>query len=757
MLFSDLSGYTAMNEQLDPEDVEGVMSRIKVEAVRIVEAHEGIVNQFVGDEVLALFGIPTAHEDDPRRAVQAARELHELVREISPEVEHKIGRALRMHTGINTGLIVTNLRDSRDGTYGITGDTVNTGARLKAAAADDEILVSAETRQVMGMYFDTEPLPAQELKGKTASLTLYRVLAETKVDTRFEAAAQRGFTEFTGRAAEMAALEAGLQKALAGQGQLVTISGEAGLGKSRLLHEFRGRLRREQVTLLEGRCQAQGSSTPYLPLLETLRGGLNLEGQAEPPEQLRVAQATIRGIDRALEPNLPIYLHLLNIPSAAHPLPETLHGEELRRAIQLALSALITMSAARQPVVVLLEDWHWADEASDAALKYLVGVMASTPLLLVVNHRPEYSGDWGRPSHLTPLTLHPLEPGESEQIVKSVFDADVLPAGLAERIHERTAGNPYFIEEICRALLEQGTVQVREVRQAVLTESLEELALPESVHAVLRSRLDRLEESLREVLCLAAVVGREFSGRVLERLHPDGLLLAGCLEQLKALELIQQVRLLPDAGYVFKQAAIQEVAYETLLLKRRRALHLSAAEAIEELYGARLSEFSQALGRHYRHGESWAKAARYYLAATQSAKAHYAYQDALGLCRRALDASEKEEGLAAERGDVLVLLGDLRSLLGELEPAIERYEEALALTEDTERRRWIENLLHRPQSTKRDGARLVYYEHGTGKETLIFVNPIVYGLAVFQPLLERLCQEFRVITVDLRGTGASDP
>ncbi|MCH9046733.1 MAG: alpha/beta fold hydrolase, partial [SAR324 cluster bacterium] len=757
VLFSDLSGYTAMNEKLDPEEVEGIMSRIKGEAVRIVESHGGIVNQFVGDEVLALFGIPTAHEDDPRRAVRAALELHEAARRISPEAEEKIGRPLRMHTGIDTGLIVTSLRDDRDGRVGITGDTVNAGARLKALAVDDQILVSPETQRLIAPYFDTEALAPVQLKDKTGTLTPYRVAGESAVHSRLEASARRGFTAFAGREGELATLDASLERAVAGQGQLVAVVGEAGLGKSRLLYEFRRRLEPGRVTVLEGQCQTEGSNTPYLPLLDALRNGLNLGQGADPAEQLKIALATIRGIDRALEANLPLYLHLLSLPSDEHPLPPTLQGEELRREIQLALAALITLSAGRKPVVMFLEDWHWADEASAAALKYLAGVMARTPLLVVVTYRPELTADWGAPSHLTHLPLHPLDEPLSERIVKSALAADVLPDGLAALIYERTAGNPFFSEEICRALLEQGTVQVRAARQAVLTEPLESLALPDTVHAVIRSRLDRLEPELREVLSLAAVMGREFSGRVLERLHADKALLARCLEQLKALELIQQVRLLPDAGYVFKQVTTQEVAYETLLLQRRRALHLKAAEAIEDLYAERLSEFSELLGRHYRHGEAWAKAARYYLAATQTAKAHYAYQNALALCRRALEASEKEETLVTERGDILVLLGDLRSLLGELEPANARYEEALPLTDDPERKRWIENKVHRSGTVTRDGRKIVYYEHGSGGDTLLLFRPMTYGLATFQPVVEQLCQEFRVITFDPRGSGASDP
>ena len=258
VLFSDLSGFTAMSEQLDPEEVQGLMRRLKDRAVEIVESHGGIVSQFVGDEVLALFGIPTAHEDDPVRAVRAALEIHELARDLSPEVEEKIRRPLCMHTGIDTGLVVTSTADVRDGTIGVTGDTVNTGARLKALAEDDTILLSPETQHLVADFFDTEPLDATELKGKAEAVTPYRVTGRTAVSSRFQAAEARGFTPYTGREEERATLQRCLQKAIAGDGQFVTVMGEAGVGKSRLLYEFRHAVDREQVTVLEGRCQIHG-------------------------------------------------------------------------------------------------------------------------------------------------------------------------------------------------------------------------------------------------------------------------------------------------------------------------------------------------------------------------------------------------------------------------------------------------------------------------------------------------------------------
>jgi class 3 adenylate cyclase len=344
VVFSDLSGYTSMNEKLDPEEVQKIMSRIKEKAVQIFERHEGIVNQFVGDEVLALFGIPTANEDDPVRAVRAAKELHEVVRQISLEVEDLIVMQLRMHSGISSGLVVTHLRDIRDGSYGITGDTVNIGARLAARSEADEILVSPETFKQISPYFETQALEEIIVKGKTQPFIPYRVIKESTVRTRFEAAEKRGFTSFTGREQELTALYSCLDKAMSGNGQFVTVVGEAGMGKSRLVYEFRHCLNRNTITVLQGRCQSHGTRIPYFPFINALRRGLNLSDDDSPSELHEKVVSNALAIDQTLEQYLPIYLYLLSISSEVYPLPTHLKGQELINEIQKALTVIITLN-----------------------------------------------------------------------------------------------------------------------------------------------------------------------------------------------------------------------------------------------------------------------------------------------------------------------------------------------------------------------------------------------------------------------------
>jgi class 3 adenylate cyclase/ABC-type dipeptide/oligopeptide/nickel transport system ATPase component len=635
IVFSDLSGYTSMNERLDPEDVEAIMSRIKKEAVRIVERHEGIVNQFVGDEVLALFGIPTTHEDDPVRAVRAAMEIHELVRKISPEVEARIGTTLCMHTGISTGLVVTHIRDIREGSYGITGDTVNIGARLAARAAEDAILVGPQTHSLIAPYFGTEALEAVTVKGKKQPLIPHRVRGESAVHTRFEAAEKRGFTTFTGRDQELATLHSCLDKAMNGKGQFVTVVGEAGVGKSRLIHEFRHSLNRSEITVVQGRCQSYGTSIPYFPHINSLRRGLNLRDEDTPVELHEKTVSNVLAIDPSLEQYLPLYLHLLSIPSEKYLLPKRLYGQELVSAIQEAIAAISILNCSRQPMVLLMEDWHWTDEASDSALKHMISVIASLPMMVLVIYRPEYSSNWANWSHLTPIILNALDDKNCENIIRSIWGADLLPKGIAPLIHARTGGNPFFVEEISRALLEEGKVLVKE-QEAVLTQSLEHLSLPNTVQALIRARLDRLDHFSRESLRLASVIGREFAHRILEQISSSKERLSQSLEDLKILELIQQIRVIPEAEYMFKHVITQEVTYETLLKQKRKKLHGIVGQAIEELYQERIEEQVNLLYRHFSLAENWQKASEYGRKAANRAYRLGQFQEAVTMFEMAL-------------------------------------------------------------------------------------------------------------------------
>ena len=577
---------------------------------KFVEEYEGVVNQVVRDEITALFGIPITHEDDFVRAARAALELHRCVRELGGELEGVIGHQLRMHSGINTGRVLAQQLDSKDEKYRIAGGAVPVTARLVAEVEADEILVSPETRRLIAPFFETEASQELRIKGKDAPITPHRVLRESGFQSRLEAAEKWGLTKYTARETELGTLAERLEKVLEGEGQFVTVLGEAGVGKSRLLYEFRRSMKGKPVRVLLGRCQSYGTSVPYLPFIDALRLALHVTEQESPTQLLHNAISNIRAIDPRLESYIPLYLHLLSIQSDEHPIPDHLQGAELRLAFLEALSAFFTVSAEREALAIFMEDWQWADEASQEALGHLLGMVSAYPLLLVATYRSDASFDWGHLAHHTQLHLQPLETASASSVVKSLLGADDLPAGLEELIHERTAGNPFFIEEICHTLLEDGTVRLVEGR-AVMERDVDNLDLPDTVQVVIRTRLDRLDGETQEALRNASVIGREFNRRILERTLPDQVRVSKSLEALKTLGLIRQIRVLPEATYEFHNSLTQEVAYESLLLHQRKALHQAVGEALEELFPDRPEEQADRLAYHFSRAENWEKAVHY--------------------------------------------------------------------------------------------------------------------------------------------------
>ena len=636
VIFSDISGYTSMSERLDPEEVKDVTTQIFDKISKIVNKYEGFIEKYAGDAVMILFGAHTSHEEDPIRAIRAAREIHNMVDSLSPKYEESIHQTLSMHTGINTGLVVTGELNVQKGLHGVVGDTLNAASRLSNLAKEGEILVGPDTHRQAEKYFIFKRLDSVKLKGKAKPIVPYSVLGESKIQTRLEAAEKQGFGVYTGREQELNALHVCLEKVIAGQGQFVTVVGEAGIGKSRLLFEFGQSLDRNQVMVIEGRCQYFGIDTPYLPIINALRRELDLREDDSPAKLLQKAVTNIQNIDPTLKAYIPYYLHLLSISSDKYLLPENLKGEDLKRTLQESLAAIITLNTQHKPMVLILEDWHWVDDASDSALKHLVSMSPSYPLMIVVLYRLEYQADWGSTENHTPLVLKSLERQNTEEIIKSTFHVSRLPDGLGEMIHARTGGNPLFTEEVAQSLIDQGLVFVKN-RQAILTQSAKKLHLPDTVQAVISSRFDRMDEKMKETLRLASVIGREFAQRILERVTPSPKNLSKPLVELKALEVIQQIRLLPDAEYIFKHVLTQIVVYESLLLKRRRELHRIVGQAIEEFYGDRLGEQYEALAHHYSNSDNHEKAIQFLELAGDKATRYFSLGEARTHYRAAIE------------------------------------------------------------------------------------------------------------------------
>jgi class 3 adenylate cyclase/tetratricopeptide (TPR) repeat protein len=635
VMFTDVSGYTALTERMDPEDVHGVISEVKDTATRIIEKHGGIVNQFIGDEALALFGIPNATEDDPVRAIKAALELHAHIRHNIDDLLARTGESLQIHTGINTGLMVAEYSPGLEGLYRLTGDAVNIAARLRSLAEADQILIGPSTQRLVKFYFQMVPCPPVRVKGKAAAIVPYQVVAESRISSRFEAARERGFKSYVGREQELETLRSCLRRAIAGKGQLVTIEGEPGIGKSRLVYEFLSSLDRNQISTPQGRCQPYGSEVPYFSFLDGLRRALRLNENDNQAETLEKAVKNIKQIAPSLEKYLPHLLHILSIPSE-YELPSDLKGEQLRRALEEAIVAIITVSADVLPVVLVIEDWHWSDPASQSVLRYLLRLIPSHRLMVVVTYRSAYQFNFGETVDRTTIRLAAMDEAETEELVAAVIGAAKLPPGLGAMISRSADGNPLFIEEACYSLLESGAVSV-ENSAVVLHQSLDRLLLPDTVQALIRARLDRLDRGAKEVIGPASVIGRVFSERVLASIYSGRSPLAEAIEVLQAQEILQQTKILPEPEFGFRHVLMREVAYETLFHQQRKQLHEAVGSAIEKLYPTRIEEYASILFHHYFRSTRADKAVQYALLAGERAARLYANTEASAYFRDALD------------------------------------------------------------------------------------------------------------------------
>jgi serine/threonine protein kinase/tetratricopeptide (TPR) repeat protein len=623
---SNLSGYAAILEQLDPVDSEKVASQIRSAVAEVIARHGGSLERFTGPEVIALFGIPVAYEDDSLRAVRAGLALHHRVRELSADIVNSIGREIKLQTGISAGPLVA--RSEQHGELKVTGEAIQIAVRLAAYADTDEILVGPEVHRLIAPYFKTRRSGEYRLRPDEAPAAVHRIEGESGVQTRLEAAERLGLTRYIGREKELASIEAALQNVLGGEGHLITVAGEAGIGKSRLLFEMRRIFEKKRINVLSGRCEADRRSISYMPFIDALRAALDLPERGSSEELRQKAAAAIRAIDPDLEAYLPVYLHILSIPSDEYALPIGLAGGELRLAILDAFCAILTLAARHHPAAILLEDWHWADEGSKEALKRLTGMITGYRLMLVVTGRPETSFDWGYVASHTPIRLGSFDAPASADMMKSILGAERVQEDLAARLVERTGGNPFFIEEICRTLMEEGRIRVKD-GLASLIGSPDDLHVAQSVQAVIRTRLDRLDLESQKVLRHASVIGPEFSKRVLERTLTSHAPLQSSLESLQSFGLIQQTRVLPEAAYRFKHALTQEVAYESLLVHQRKNLHNAVGRAIELLYGDRIEEQLELLVHHFSHAQDWANAVGYARQSAEKARSLSRFSEAL--------------------------------------------------------------------------------------------------------------------------------
>lgn len=640
VLFIDAVGSTSAAEKLDDEEFHRVTQRCTEKMVEAVNRFEGTVTQFRGDGIMAIFGAPIAHEDSARRAVSAGLAMLDALREYADDLQGKGRRSFAYRIGINTGpVIVGTIGADFSMDYTAVGDTVNLAARMEQWASPNGIYVTRNTQRAIAGYFELRDLGVLEVKGKAEGVQAYQVMRDLAARTRLDASVERGLTPYVGREEQLRELRRQFEQARGGEGRVVFVTGEAGMGKSRLLLEFR-RLLGEEASWLEGRCISWGHNFPYLPVMEIVKQNFGVEDGDDDAEIARRTAARARDWGDGGAQAEPFVRYLLNVDAGDE--VTAMDPVERRARVLDALRMMLMQESDRRPLVVVVEDLHWVDEQSEEALAAMIDAAASCSVLLIVTSRPGHVHALGDRTYFSRLVLRNLEPQHSASMVEGVLQAAGIPDDLQRLIIAKAEGNPFYIEEVSKSLLESGALRRRN-GGFELARPADQIRIPDTVQEVILSRLDRLERSARDAVQRAAVIGREFPVSLLERVSEAGVAIDTLLAELKQMELIYEKAYFPELAYTFKHALTQEVALSTLLAERRQALHRTVAGAIEELYAERLSEHYESLAYHYSSGEDWQKALDYSKRVALRAESLHAPRAVIEYLSRAIDASQKLE------------------------------------------------------------------------------------------------------------------
>jgi predicted ATPase/class 3 adenylate cyclase len=645
-LFADIKGSTELMRDLDPEEARAIVDPVLRLMMAAVHRYAGYVAQSTGDGIFAIFGAPIAHEDHPQRALHAALAMQEELHRHADRLHAEGKIPVEARVGLNTGeVVVRSIQVGGHTEYTPVGHVTNLAARMQTATPAGSIAASEVTRRLCEGYFIFRDLGRTEVKGLSEPINVYEVVGAGPLRSHFELAARRGLTKFVGREAELAQMKRGLELARSGKGQLVAVVAEAGTGKSRLFHEFKAILPPD-CKLLEAYSVSHGKASAWLPVLGLLRGYFCIQDEDDPATRRDKVRAVLAALDPALSELLPYLLALLGIQEAPDPLAQM--DPQVRRLRTLeAIKRIILRDSLEHTLVVIFEDLHWIDAETQSSLDLLADAVAAARLLLLVNYRPEYRHEWSGRGHYLQLRLDPLGGENAAAMLAGLLGEGAELEALKRPLAERTGGNPFFIEEMVQALFEQGILARNGAVK--LVRPLAQAHLPVTVEGLLASRIDRLPAEQKELLQTLAVIGRESPLGLIKRVASTtdaqlGRMLAG----LQTLEFIYEQPALTGADYIFKHALTQEVAYNSLLMERRKLLHERAGQALESMFAEQLDDHLVELARHYSRSDNVIKAVEYLGRAGQQALQRSAHADAIsslnaaiGLLQRLPDSPER--------------------------------------------------------------------------------------------------------------------
>jgi class 3 adenylate cyclase/tetratricopeptide (TPR) repeat protein len=663
VLFADLKGSMELLADRDPEEARQLLDPVLERMMEAVHRYEGTVNQVMGDGIMALFGAPVAHEDHAVRACYATLHMQEAIGRYADELRRQQGLDVQIRVGLNSGeVVVRAIGSDLHMDYTAVGQTTHLAARMEQLARPGTTLLTADTLRLVEGYVEVTPLGPVPVKGLQEPVEVYELLRAGPVRSRLQAAVARSLTRFVGRDTELEQLCQALARTGAGQGQVVAGVGEAGVGKSRLFYEFTRSHHTHGWLLLASNSVSYGKATAYLPVIDLLKGYFGIE----PRDDVRRLREKVTGklltLDRALEPTLPAFLALLEVP-VEDPQWHAFDPPQRRQRTLEAIKHLLLRESQVQPLCLIFEDLHWIDAETQALLDSLVESLPTARLLLLVNYRTEYQHGWGSKTYYTQLRLDPLPPASADEFLQALVGSDPSLAPLTQLLVVRTQGNPFFLEESVRTLVET-EVLAGERGAYRLAQPLERLQVPATVQAVLAARIDRLPPEEKRLLQTAAVIGTEVPWPLLQAIADESEeAVHRGLAHVQAAEFLYETSLFPERVYTFKHALTHEVAYGGLLRERQRLLHGRIVAAIEQREADRLADQVERLAHHALRGEVWDKAVAYFRQAGDKALARSASREAVTCFEQALVALEQLPESRARHEQAIDIRFGLRNAL----------------------------------------------------------------------------------------------
>jgi class 3 adenylate cyclase/DNA-binding transcriptional ArsR family regulator len=638
VMFCDMAGYTPLSEQLGPEEAYSIMDNVYEILIHKVHDYEGTVNEMTGDGIMALFGAPIALEDAPQRAIRSSLAIHREMVKFSNQLqqERKDIPPLKMRIGLHTGTVVVGtLGNDLRVEFKAVGDTVNLASRIEGLAKAGTTWISEETFKLTEGFFRFEALGKRKIKGKQESVNIYQIIAPSTRKTRFDVSAAMGLTPFVGRERVMEILIDSFARVKTGRGQAVSIVAEAGVGKSRLLYEFRKVVSSEDATFLEGRCLSYSKGVTYHLHADILKANFDIQESDKDLEIRQKVQKGLKLLGLDENSNLPYLLELLGVKeSGIDQIP--MSPESRKDRIIESLKRIALRGSERRPLILAYEDLHWMDKNSEDVLKTVLESIPGAKILLVFTYRPEFVHTWGGKSFHSQITLNRLSNRESLIMISHLLGTEDIDRGLEDLVLEKTEGVPFFIEEFLKSLKDLKVIQKKDNRYG-LAKAIKEVAIPSTIHDVIMARVDSLPEGAKEVLQNGSLIEREFGYELIKHVtdlsEPE---LLTHLSVLKDAELLYERGIYPQSTYIFKHALTQEVLHDSILTRKRKQLHEVIGNAIEQLYHENIGEYYEVLVEHFIKSENFEKAAEHSKLAGKKAQKAASFKDAIEYARKAI-------------------------------------------------------------------------------------------------------------------------